>query len=301
MDRRRFLAVLGGGVAAGCSTLAGEDAASGASPRASPAQFRSADTTASPTATPVGTVPLARHGVPQTICSEDVFDDPGIYAVTDPVFGSNWRDVEVPERYRGPVETSTSNATARPADGSANRGAEGSGLAPDQTVVGIAGDGRARAYPLSVLTRHEVVNDDVGAMVERAPGPVAVTYCPLCKSGLVAGRVVDDAAREFLVSGLLWRPPDVPAEAARERGDVYGAGETGGERTDVRVSGNLVMYDRGTRSYWSQLLARAICGPLAGTKLGVVPSGAVTWERWRREHPDTEVLLPPPHSGTHSP
>jgi len=61
------------------------------------------------------------------------------------------------------------------------------------------------------------------------------------------------------------------------------------------------MYDRGTGSYWSQILARAVCGPLAGTELGVVPSQAVTWAQWRGDHPDTEVLLLPPHSGTHSP
>lgn len=298
MDRRRFLAVLGGGVAAGCSRPAGEDVTSDGAPESFAAP--GADTATSRTATSVGTVPLARHGVPQTICAEEIFDDPGIYAVTDPVFGSNWRGVEVPERYRGPVGTDTATAGGETGAGSGDRQAGGR-LAPDQTVVGIAGDGRARAYPLSVLTRHEIVNDDVGAMAERAPGPVAVTYCPLCKSALVADRVVDGTAREFLVSGLLWRPPEVPAEAAAERGDVYGADETGGERTDVRVSGNLVTYDRETRSYWSQILARAICGPLAGTELGIVPSGAVTWERWRDLHPDTEVLLPPPHSGTHSP
>ena len=38
--------------------------------------------------------------------------------------------------------------------------------------------GEARAYPLRILTIHEVVNDLVGDV------PIAVTYCPLCNSGL---------------------------------------------------------------------------------------------------------------------
>ncbi|MCI0545400.1 MAG: DUF3179 domain-containing protein, partial [Actinobacteria bacterium] len=45
-------------------------------------------------------------------------------------------------------------------------------------------DGDARFYPLSVMTWHEIVNDVVGDV------PVAVTYCPLCNTGLVFDRRV---------------------------------------------------------------------------------------------------------------
>ena len=41
-----------------------------------------------------------------------------------------------------------------------------------------------RAYPLQVLTWHEIVNDTVGGV------PVAVTYCPLCNASIVFDRRV---------------------------------------------------------------------------------------------------------------
>ena len=65
----------------------------------------------------------------------------------------------------------------------------------------------------------------------------------------------------------------------------------------VRNTGNLLLLDRATGSYWSQLLARAICGPARGSELSVLPATTARWGEWRRAHPDTEVLLPPPRSG----
>lgn len=301
MDRRRFLAALGLGVVPGCSALDRPPTGTDDRPTGVPTDRESGDGgtgSDAVTATPVETRPLARRGFPETICSEEVFEDPRIYAVTGPAFGSDWRDVAVDGRYLvSGTETGTPTATTDGRTGDSEVGERG--LYPDQTVVGLAGDGRARAYPLSVLTHHEIVNDDVGGMADEAPGPVAVTYCPLCNSSLVADRVVDGRAREFLVSGLLWRAPRVYAAAAAASGNVSGVSERG--TPPVRNNGNLVMYDRGTESYWIQILTTAICGPFAGTELGVVRSGTASWEWWRREHPDTDVLLPPPHSGTHTP
>ena len=57
------------------------------------------------------------------------------------------------------------------------------------------------------------------------------------------------------------------------------------------------MYDELTGSFWSQGIGRAICGPAAGTDLEIVPSTVTTWGEWRADHPEGEVLLPPPHSG----
>jgi hypothetical protein len=44
------------------------------------------------------------------------------------------------------------------------------GLEPGENVVGVAIAGRARAYPVRVLSAHEIVNDDV------AGKPYAVTW-----------------------------------------------------------------------------------------------------------------------------
>lgn len=127
-------------------------------------------------------------------------------------------------------------------------------------VVGVEHEGEARAYPLKILTFHEIVNDDFG-------GPLLVTYCPLCASAVVADRTVDGAATVFGVSGLLWHS-------------------------------DLVMYDVETESLWSQVLATAIRGARVGTQLTLRPSTTTTWGRWTDSHPDSLVLLPAPQSTT---
>ena len=212
---------------------------------------------------------IAEYGFPSTICKEGLRPD-AIPAIDDPSFAPDWGGVDLPGEY--------------PADG---------GLTDDRVVVGVASGGIARAYPLSVLTRHEVVNDTVGE-------PLLVTYCPICRSGLVASREVDGEAATFGVTGLLWKLPDAYAAASEASGKAFGASESDPD-AGVRDSANLVMYDEPTGSYWSQLLAEAICGPETGTSLEIRPSTVVPWGEWRAEHPDTEVLLPPPLSGTLDP
>lgn len=216
----------------------------------------------------VVTGPLGRHGSPPTICEET--PTPGaIDAIVDPVFAGDWADVDVADRYRRRGEFT---------DGS--------------TVIGIAGGTGSRAYPLSILWFHEVVNDTVDV-------PVLITYCPLCRSGLVADRRLDGTASTFDATGLLWRAPGIEAAAAERSGRVFGArwGANSSETT-VRNAGNLVMADSETGSYWSQILATAICGLLAGEELTIVPSTLTTWGEWRDSQPDARILPPPPYSGT---
>lgn len=147
-----------------------------------------------------------------------------------------------------------------------------SGLPDDAIVVGLtAGDGadeRARAYPLDVLRDHETVND-------RFCGPALVTYCPLCRSGLVATRRVDGAATRFQVTGLLWKSSGPYGALSRQEDRVFGADADG--ETEAARNGNLVMLDDATGSYWSQFLGRAICGPVEGTTLEIRPSTVATW------------------------
>lgn len=210
---------------------------------------------------------FAEQGFPSTICEENLKPDL-IGAIDDPVFASDWSDPRIPEKF---LRTG--------------------GLTDDRQVVGIERGGTARAYPLAILRRNEVVNETFDV-------PVLVTYCPLCRSGLVARREVEGEPTTFGVSGLLWKPPDAYAAASEADGDVFVAGEGLGEDPSIRNSGNLVLYDFATRSCWSQLAARAICGPLTGTDFEILPSTVATWGEWKAEYPETEVLLPPPISGT---
>ncbi len=68
-----------------------------------------------------------------------------------------------------------------------------------------------------------------------------------------------------------------------------------GRRYEFGVSGllyksNLLFYDRQSDSLWSQLLSEAVTGPLAGTRLAILPAENTAWDAWLRAHPNTLVL-----------
>ena len=128
-------------------------------------------------------------------------------------------------------------------------------LADREPVIGLAIDGDARAYPLRVLTWHEIVNDTVGGT------PVAVTYCPLCNAAIVFEATVDGQRLKFGTTGKL-RHSD------------------------------LVMYDRQTGTWWQQFTGRGIVGDHTGAKLTFVPARLESWGEFRQRHPDGRVLVP---------
>lgn len=127
-------------------------------------------------------------------------------------------------------------------------------------VLGVTIKGLAKAYPVKVLNYHEIVNDRFGQL------PVAVTFCPLCGSGVAFDARVHGEAREFGVSGLLY-------------------------------NSDVLMYDRASDSLWSQILGQAVTGPARGTELQTVPVRHTTWGEWRRRHPATLVLAEPRFAG----
>lgn len=139
-------------------------------------------------------------------------------------------------------------------------------LRPSDPVIGVERAGVARAYPLRVLNWYEVVNDRFPTD-DGPAAPILITYCPLCRTGVTAERTVRGEPTRFGVSGLLYRD-------------------------------NLVLYDARTSSLWSQVRAQAIRGPMTGERLSLIPSTLTSWADWRRRHPDSAVLLPPPISET---
>jgi hypothetical protein len=123
----------------------------------------------------------------------------------------------------------------------------------DSFVLGVHLAGEARAYPLGILTWHELVNDALGGR------PILVSYCPLCGTGLVFDRRVGEAVLRFGVSGLLYRS-------------------------------DLLMFDRESESLWSQIGAEAVTGRRRGERLTLLRSTLMRWAAWRSRHPDTTVL-----------
>ena len=50
------------------------------------------------------------------------------------------------------------------------------------------------------------------------------------------------------------------------------------------------MYDHQTESLWLQVKRRAVTGSMTGAKLKRLPSTVTSWEKWRNEYPQTQVL-----------
>lgn len=152
----------------------------------------------------------------------------------------------------------------------------------------------AKAYPLQILTWHEIVNDTVGG------APVAVTFCPLCNSALAFDRRIPVSQAELdEVSGLNadLEASDLPADFlttyAQQGGDADAV--AGGVEVTFGVSGalynsNMLMFDNQTSTLWSQLLGVGSVGALTDTRLLRYPAQIVSFEEFRTSFPDAPVL-----------
>jgi len=110
-----------------------------------------------------------------------------------------------------------------------------------------------RFYPLSILTRHEIVNDQFGEV------PVVVTFCPLCNTAISFDARVDGQTLRFGVSGLLRKS-------------------------------DLVMWDDATTSLWQQITGEAVVGDFAGTQLELIPTSIVSYGDVLENFPDAVSL-----------
>lgn len=116
--------------------------------------------------------------------------------------------------------------------------------------------GPARAYPIRYLMWHEIVNDVVDGR------PIAVTFCPLCNTGMVFDGRLGGRTLTFGVSGLL-RHSD------------------------------MIMYDHQTESWWQQALGEGIAGQMTGRALTQLPAWMESWAAFRKAHPDGRVMDEP--------
>lgn len=126
-------------------------------------------------------------------------------------------------------------------------------IRPDDRVMGVNYQGVAKAYPIAILDYHEVVNDRFGDT------PLTITFCPLCGTGMAFFANVAGKDLDFGVSGLIY-------------------------------NSNVLLYDRATQSLWSQVMKKAVTGPLQGTTLTQVPAQYTTWRDWLQQHPQSLLL-----------
>ncbi len=126
-------------------------------------------------------------------------------------------------------------------------------LDPDDRILGIEIDGVSKAYPIAILNWHEIVNDEINGQ------HFAVTYCPLCGTGVAFSARVNGQNLDFGVSGLLY-------------------------------NSDVLLYDRQSDSLWSQIKSQAVTGEMRGQQLRRLPITHTSWGDWSRQHPETLVL-----------
>ena len=126
-------------------------------------------------------------------------------------------------------------------------------IKPVEPVIAFQAGDDVRAYPIQIMIWHEIVNDTVGGV------PVAVTFCPLCNTGIVFERTVNGRVLDFGVTGRL------------------------------RFA-NEIMYDRQTESWWQQETGQAIVGTLTGLQLTYRPAEMISWAEFKAAHPNGRVM-----------
>jgi hypothetical protein len=128
-------------------------------------------------------------------------------------------------------------------------------LAESDVVLGYADGDETYAYPVKILNFHEIVSQQVNGR------ELLVSYCPLCRSGIVYDRTLPGTGAPLVMGN-----------------------------TSALFESDMVMFDHQTGSYWNQVSGEAIVGPLTGQRLSILPSQMTTWDAWKALHPGTLVL-----------
>lgn len=126
-------------------------------------------------------------------------------------------------------------------------------LTPEDRVLGLSYNGEIKAYPIAIMNWHEIVNDRFGSH------SIAITFCPLCGTGIAFKAEQNHKPLSFGVSGLLY-------------------------------NSDMLLYDRDTESLWSQIKMQAISGKFKGNRLQPIALHHTSWSDWKKRYPSTLVL-----------
>ena len=132
-------------------------------------------------------------------------------------------------------------------------------LEDDDIVFGVEVNGEYRAYPRQIMEVREMVNDTLGGR------DLGIPYCTLC-----------GAAQAYFTDEV---PDGVDRPVLRTSG--------------LLIRSNKVMYDVNTFSVFDTFLGNAVTGPLAEKGIQLKQASVVTtdWGTWKKEHPETTVLV----------
>jgi hypothetical protein len=119
-------------------------------------------------------------------------------------------------------------------------------------AVCVVYKGVAKAYPIQFLYFHHQVQDTI------AGKPVMVTYCSVCRSGIVFEPVVNGNRETFRLVGM--------------------------------TNYNAMFEDEQTKSWWAQENGECIAGPLKGAALPDFPSQQMTIKKFLELYPNAQIM-----------
>jgi Protein of unknown function (DUF3179) len=126
-----------------------------------------------------------------------------------------------------------------------------------EPIIAVELNGEARAYPLSILMFHEIVNDEMQGT------PFIATFCPLCNASVVFDRRLNFKGKNYLL--------------------------------DIGVSGmlrnsDMVMWDHQTETWWQQFTGEGLVGELTGAELTMLPSQVISVKDFFSNYPQGKIL-----------
>jgi hypothetical protein len=130
-------------------------------------------------------------------------------------------------------------------------------IADDARVAGFDSSEGSFAYPLTILDKVEMINEQIGEL------PVVVTYTPVVDKISVYEALVDGQRVTFGHGGYFFRH-------------------------------HPVLYDRSTESLWSEVdeVLVAVAGRRKGTRLKrIAQLEFVAWSTWKSDHPEGKLLI----------
>ncbi|NOR87094.1 MAG: DUF3179 domain-containing protein [Bacteroidales bacterium] len=128
-----------------------------------------------------------------------------------------------------------------------------------QPVIAIELNGYPLAFPINMLSYHEIVNDSIAGI------PFTVAYCPLCNTAYIFDSRINHNNKEYTLkfgtSGML------------------------------RMS-NLVMWDEQTETWWQHIDGEGLVGEMAGEKLKILPAKIISLNNYMEFYPQGKVMFP---------
>ena len=167
-------------------------------------------------------------------------------------------------------------------------------IGEDEPIAVLSIGDETKAYPIQILTWHEIINDTIGGR------PVTVSFCPLCNSTIAFDRRIP--LSQAALDNLLALNPDVELsdpskEFLAEYKDLGEDADSVVKLAEVTfgVSGmlynsNLLMFDTVSSTLWSQILAQGNVGTLTNTQLLRIPTQILSFSELQESFPKALVL-----------